>query len=458
MKKIILILLALLSASANAQPLLRLKQHVPNYYYATPDTAWWDYYEGMPCLSPSGNPWRVYFCSGNYTNNGMKEFARYCYAEKPMKIIGVAAGAMIWKRNTNLDLPRLPEYFNLYEINDADSLVLLASARWDTASPKFRMQHTVGATPVYEAYFDEPVTVTDSFYVAATAFNNSIVYIDSNRTHVAARRQTNYLFLELDTVRYIYPKPEEARPKPDHYRYKFHHFDSLYMFFEIDKYDPDYHVPVYDTFWHTARMASYYCIFPIYDTTGKWKENRLCPTPTGLRAVDVEDNTAFLAWDDDSTSVSWQLLLRQDGSSDSTLITLDSLAITLTGLNDNTWYSARLRSVCDTSFYGIATSLWCDSLAFFVTEDTSSHNTQVCETDSDPSVSLAPNPAAHFVTVKAASAITHIEVYNTLGVAVKRETPNSNSFTLDIANLAQGIYNVRVTTRNGSAVRKLTVR
>ncbi|WP_274476463.1 T9SS type A sorting domain-containing protein [Mangrovimonas aestuarii] len=63
-------------------------------------------------------------------------------------------------------------------------------------------------------------------------------------------------------------------------------------------------------------------------------------------------------------------------------------------------------------------------------------------------LSYYPNPVKSELTLKAQSDIQNIEVYNTLGQQVVAFTPNSMAVNLDMANLQQGPYFVKVTVNN----------
>lgn len=82
----------------------------------------------------------------------------------------------------SLGFPRVPEYVKLYHYDaNTEQMVAVDSARWDTITPK-TMRIPLKATMdsfaycyAYEAYFDSPVTVDSTFYLAGT-FNNNVTY------------------------------------------------------------------------------------------------------------------------------------------------------------------------------------------------------------------------------------------------------------------------------------------
>ena len=72
----------------------------------------------------------------------------------------------------------------------------------------------------------------------------------------------------------------------------------------------------------------------------------------------------------------------------------------------------------------------------------------------DPQVSLYPNPAHNQVTV-AADHIRSIELINIMGQVILRKSINSDSATIDLQKLPNGIYFVRIETSNSWITKKL---
>lgn len=82
--------------------------------------------------------------------------------------------------------------------------------------------------------------------------------------------------------------------------------------------------------------------------------------------------------------------------------------------------------------------------------------TGIEEATNDNLVSIYPNPANHFITVGVADANegTTIHIINALGEIVVTETVTSTSTTLNTENLTNGIYFVKVDSKNSSAIKK----
>jgi len=69
--------------------------------------------------------------------------------------------------------------------------------------------------------------------------------------------------------------------------------------------------------------------------------------------------------------------------------------------------------------------------------------------------SLYPNPAQNTITVKATNSIETIEIYSVLGSLVKKQSIGRRNMQIDISELSNGAYILRVTTAKQSGAYKL---
>jgi len=63
-------------------------------------------------------------------------------------------------------------------------------------------------------------------------------------------------------------------------------------------------------------------------------------------------------------------------------------------------------------------------------------------------VSLYPNPASNRLNISAANTIKNAEIYNVLGKKVMNVTINKTSESIDISNLASGVYMIKYNIEN----------
>lgn len=451
MKKIVLItVLVILGGVSNAQvQTLLLGQREPTFYYW--DTNWWDYY----VLNVTDT---VDFSSGLYptnTNIGQPEYARYCWTDDSLQVIGVAA-ALVYRLESLSGyeyediLPPVKDYLRLYEVDPATGeLVLLASKSWEGFKPRYKIQkkydpdnpHLISADPVYEVYFDSAFTVRDSFYVAATMFNN---YRKSAIYGVNWRHYTVH-------VAYTYPWIDFIRQTPNHYRKRNH---------EVLPDDAD-------TAWHVISEKQYYdengqelkpplnksrflAIFPIIDTS----EHGYCASPSSLEVIYLDGNAAVLSWSGGASASEWDFSVCKDNCEpdSGTVIHCTSNSISLTGLDTAAWYTAYVRTVCSEYSKG----QWSDSVRFYVPSN-GSEGIEPAMTAADRYTYIVPNPASTVVTVSSSFRISTVDIFSLAGKLMASLRVDGITVPVDVSSFPAGTYIVRVSTNHGMATKKLIV-
>ncbi|MBP5190734.1 MAG: T9SS type A sorting domain-containing protein [Bacteroidales bacterium] len=447
---------------------LFIGQHEPTFYYW--DTNWWDYYHlnYPPCDDLMKK--LPFSCNYNCPENKV-EIARYCYTDKPLKVIGVAAPVAF-------DIPvldngqpyvvdtviahRLPEYFRLYDVDDSlppSQMVMAREARWDNFQPRYVMpvqrmvsevEHNDGTyhfewqppqyEAVYEAYFT-PVVVYDSFYVSATGNNNYFVEHYGLREHPATR------YFLTQPYNSICPIQQPVFHTTEHYKMYAHlyndvnprYMDTTQWFYQFAA--PDH--GIYGQFLN---------IFPIFDTSynGPYIINDTCLAPANFRILDITGHNVTFAWEQ-TTGGRWELSIVPEGQDcDNSPVTTHFVTFaTVSDLDTTQWYEARIRSLCDSSI-----SAWSDSIRFCV----GSCSDNRIETTADRYTYLMPNPASETVTVASSFRIGDVEVYTLDGRRILASRVDGISTTLDISSLPTGTYIVRISTNNGTAFKKLVVK
>jgi hypothetical protein len=79
------------------------------------------------------------------------------------------------------------------------------------------------------------------------------------------------------------------------------------------------------------------------------------------------------------------------------------------------------------------------------------------EIDNNNTISFYPNPANDFMTISLAAEPTEsttIYIINALGEIVLTENAMSSNTTINTSNLTNGIYFIKVETKNDSAIKK----
>lgn len=403
-----------------------------------------------------GEMWIDNYCKhchglGNYTYTLWYTFpyrtqsilARYCETDSAMLVIGVAAPVYISTLGNIADPSmenRLPEYFHLYESTDS-GIVLMAVAQWDTMTPRYDMEFirlhygNLADTfhlyfPVYEAYFDKPVVVTDSFYVGGTTNNNAP---DINMPTYDAHPSTYYLRYKYEYSGSMDQGAGAVYPNSAH---------------RLDLIMND-NFPTWNT--NPTLDPGFGALFPIFDTSS-WViigDSATCPSPTGLTVLDCNTMSVSLSWTYQSGNA-WELSLARDSMpADSGDISLWNLNFAnITGLDSGQTYTAYVRTVCD----GNMRSEWSDSVQFTMADPggpTGTGSPAYRYTD------VMPNPAHDWLTICSSFKIKQVELFSANGTPLRKHSADAPCVNLNIADIPAGMLLVRITTNAGVVTKRV---
>lgn len=471
---------AVCSVQAQQLQQLHVGDREPTFYYW--DTNWWDYvYFTYP--PHSTNLWsqhHLIISTSPICATGCKcELARPCHTDTALRIIGVAAPIYInWY--TECQYPYLlPEYFNLYTVGDSNEMVLQASARWDNFTPRYEICTGVYSHyhwdidsiweeeifyPLYEAYFDQPVTVNGDFYVSGTSNNNidtggwekdTYQYGDSTYTY-----EYEVHWRLHPSVQYIGSSYQQNSENPN-IGVPLHHF-TMRRFRYIDEWNTPIYMFPQDTLWHRwdyPQNNDLFNMFPIFDTSSSVAgiDTDTCLTPTGLHMEALSDSTFLFTWNGDGAT-RWEFCLTPDGAiPDDSLSYTCNVAFTTVTLTDSArWYSARVRALCDSTLV----SEWSDSIRLFVNNISGSGSgggTTPAPSLLDTYTTLIPNPARDAVIVMSSFSVNTLEIYTLSGKLMTRQSPHAVSANVRLADYPSGTYIVRITTSQGVVYKKLIV-
>ncbi len=365
--------------------------------------------------------------------------AKYNYTDSALKVVGIAA--YVWARYDGPGYPWEPrcadttfdnwyENFILYKPTDT-GMVMLATQRYSVLDTTrwmklfYNKDYTFNSdsvyvryVPIYEAYFDEPVTVTDSFYVATTNYHG---VVDSQSwTYPGPRAGTGC----------YHPARSQKLCYGQHYMWKdqSNGFQWRYYFGEL-----------------------VLIIFPIIDTT-----QPRCWKPVGLNLQSQDTDGVYLAWERGENNHAWEVAYgpaNDDPEGYSTLATTTP-ECTLRGLAAGVEYAARVRAICfDNTMY----SSWTDTMRF--TRDGEPLSI-ISPDDNSDGIRLMPNPASGSVVVMSSYGIEGVEVYDVRGERVLTLSGAERGTTagFDVSKWAKGAYVVLVRTRAGTASKRLVVK
>ena len=181
-----------------------------------------------------------------------------------------------------------------------------------------------------------------------------------------------------------------------------------------------------------------------------------CDAPTQVTA-DINVNNVNLSWTPGEGNISFEIEYGHHGFSHGSglVATTTTTGYALTGLSYNTQYDVYVRALCDQNTY----SDW-SSVTIFTTGNVGI-DTQLSIFNFQ--FSITPNPATNSTTVSVSgvNGMVRIAVVDMNGRTVASETLECNDDcvkTMDVDNLAQGAYFVRITANNANMVKKLIVR
>ena len=451
MKKVFLFFaILMLGCMVRAQvshPRDTIKGREVTYFYQT----WFD---SADCVPATRYPERI--CNkmiGTIFHLTPQEVAKYNYTETPIKIAGVAAAIItqeppcvgIFDYNSHLiqvadtSFDNWHEYLRLYQPTDSGLTVVeekpfcvLDTARcmkvFYSAIVDYHIDTVVHSriVPVYEVFFDKPVTVTDSFYVGMTS------------NHSVYDPQTNSYSGMIGVPMDIHPYGgTEANCFSQ---------QNAYYCGPVGYYG---YSPAVSGWGHVEEDILYF-IFPIIDTTGSYRVPDSCKTVRGLEMPYQDSIYAYLTWERGRFNQTWEVAYGPaDEEVDGYVVdTCSEEHYMLRGLTPGVEYAARVRGTC---FEGEAYSEWSDTVRFvrMGTQDVA---------EPSPHTYVSPNPARGEVTVASDVALRNITVYDMQGHRVL-EHGKAEGFTesLDVSALPQGSYVIVVHTAQGRSTQKLLI-
>lgn len=381
-------------------------------------------------------PWFNYcelnlFCNGEFEleSDLVNEYAELHVVDTPMSIIGIAAlpGVCYWLEATVLDPDptHVTEYLRLY-VHVHDTMLMVREEMYDMSDTNRWMEYCdsgnvhppkKGIYPVIERYFDIPLTVTDSFYVACTHYEGQFSqHQDGSSDH----HSIYYQMLPTECPRRCAGRLQNIAGHP--------------WVFTVN-------------YWQTF-------LFPIFDTTGMGLGPQVvpCGRVENLRVGSVWDGNVLLMWDDAPEHLGWQLAVGRadDDPEGYAVLTLSSTSKVLNDLEEGTVYAARVRARCEGNENY---SDWSDTIQFSL----GGSRPEGIGGAVDRYSYVLPNPATDRVSVASSYALRQVEVYDLGGRKVLDKECKGVAAEFDVSGWAEGTYLVVLRTVRGSAVHKLAV-
>lgn len=376
------------------------------------------------------------------------ERANYFYTDTQFTVVGIAIGAFAFYSGIEKggEINTKEMFLNLYEV-DGDSLLMLRnipliSCRvigYEEIDTTANRQHnidsilfdanyfphissidtclsyySVGGRFLYEYYFDEPVTVSDSFYLSFGCQN-------LGRTFHALTQ------LSVDNMASI---PGVSRPcvrnvqQPEFPKFKYK-YRLLY-------YGDTSARPLYQ--WLTAEAPFFPLIFPILQYAD-------CKEVKNLHRSWWVENEIRFEWDsNDRMNRGWEFTFVPEGQSPETgtIIPCSEPRVQIT-FDPDIAYRAYVRQKCIGDQYGD----WGNGLHFGYGE------TSISNPAEDATI-VTPNPTTGEVSVTSPHKLRQVEIYDMSGALLLSLQCQGENANIDLSNHAAGTYLLKIYTDNGT--------
>ena len=168
------------------------------------------------------------------------------------------------------------------------------------------------------------------------------------------------------------------------------------------------------------------------------------------------DHLSF-AWQDHDDATGFQVAIYPAGTPEDSIVPIDATGTshTFTGLTPGVNYLYSVRKLCHyatNSYDTVVTSDWFPPQQFYIASSDGIADIEA------PRFSLSPNPAGESVTVTTEEGQGMVSVLDLQGRQLLSVPITGPTTTLDLKGLAAGTYHVRLTTPQGTAVKRLIVR
>ncbi|MBQ8703281.1 MAG: T9SS type A sorting domain-containing protein [Bacteroidales bacterium] len=459
-------------------------QYGSYYYHRVGDTiewkpnngyfSWWEfeyYHENNLKISIDKN------YLGTPTGHDSCRILQYFYTPTPLKIIGVAGSSIKYRADTYVPIPNFlsasvtggePEYYLIYDADSTD-FVLKARVEWNSCDPH-RMVHLwthkgvqfwgSGSSmddsccntnteeiylPIFEYYFDEPIYVTDSFYVGTTTRNLARASSDIYAMPMVPVTR-GYSDCNNDNIAFYinacYPVNLTQKGIGSTWR------PNTMTAYPTDQW-----------WWAHSSVDHDLCpllIYPIIQVDTTLPPPDLCDSLRNVQVTNT-DSTAIVTWDNFPNYSS--VYLKYGYGSPNLWQTVDvtgNTSYTITNLVPGQRYGVTMKAVCEISK---KETPWTEPVHFYTVPGT----TAIEEGPQNPASPLAaqtflqPNPAHGNTTVSSFFNLRRIEIVDIHGVMVYSEPVHGHRVTIPLDGLRSGTYIVAIHTHDGTTHKKLIV-
>lgn len=420
-----------------------------SFLWATPDSSHSLNYTGGPYIGIS-----PYINLRDYPQRP-RNIAVGMSTQEPLKVVGVAALLWPWDCQQFIDagynsltLQLLDSNMNPLASANAAFADSLQFSRFTIARGRMFRAPTNQLRPwdfyAYEVLFDDPVTVSDSFYIAGYSEirkpSSDTVYSSALPLLICHE----FLMREIGMpAREVYHFPE--------LNYKIQGGATVQLIPHPMPNNPSYYYTniqcvAAPTEWHKLSPFVDYglaFVFPILSSE--------CDGPREFTMEDIGYGIVKLDWDRAGLQRRWEVSYGPAGTPPGMGTVQETTipsALIRTAEPGN--YVAYVRSMCcarDTSW-----SDWGDSISVVVTSSAGLPQTALAD-----NIVLTPNPASGRVDVTSGVELFRIEAYDDKGCLTETCNVSGHKATLDVSFWTSGTYLLRITTPMGTVTKKLLV-
>ena len=465
MKKSLLFVSVLVSMTVSLRAQIgfdTLYEKFPNYHYNWYDSVWdrpaVHSHNGdtLVCYTfPKGLHLRIYDTVPGFSGGGMLMkgiFAETAVAYIPdssMRIVGVAVcnlDSVYYFYNlyhghfpyTDNLLPETHHASAVYHVNIYDKNMNLLQS---VSEPYIAMQparHCIFSGyqygnesnidfPVYlslrDMYLDYPMVMTDTFYISRVITYNDTVW------------PYNDIFCRWEqhtSKGYLLPyNQNQCQMKWEYYRYRNDIYNGVWQS---------------DYTWGKQFAAMY----PIVENPGD-----SCPQVHDIEVLRSGATKVYLRWPAGAHHRHWQVAYGPAGTppEDCTVLDYDRRMSDLITLDPDSHYVAYVRAFCRLARDEWGD--WSDPVPIWLNDPSVGINEAEC---AGVTVEVKPNPTSGKVHVTSTATMEKAEVLDAVGNVLRTIDTQGTAFTVDLTDLPDGLYLLRIHTPQGVATKKLTVR
>ncbi len=170
----------------------------------------------------------------------------------------------------------------------------------------------------------------------------------------------------------------------------------------------------------------------------------VCEVSTNVMAANITATTADITWTTGGADSFEIIVVLATEEMPETGVVVTEAAYNAMELTPESTYNVYVRDICSE----LNMSEWTEVYSFTTAE-------LGIEDNIIEGLKMYPNPIQDMLTISAKDNLTSVEVYNSLGQKVYTKALNSNVQKLDLSNLSQGSYAVKIATKSTVTTRRI---